>query len=136
MTKPTLPAPTELVIVRPGSPETAGTRYLGLAEALDRLRGAQLRGKVTARHWTLAEREAGLDAAAHRALLVCAEKGFGWRPREGSPRAAVRSDDALTSPVRANKPRVRLNLTFADILPVVVGNLTTTTGSGVSKRHT
>jgi hypothetical protein len=107
---PTLPAPTELVIVRPGSPETAGTRYLGLAEALDRLRGCQLRGKVKTRRWTLPEREAGLDAARARALLAAAENGFGWRPRERTKTVPARVVPSV--PRTVTKPTFQSRLRF------------------------
>jgi hypothetical protein len=108
------------VIVRPGSPETAGTRYLGLAEALDRLRGAQLRGKVRVQRWTLAEREAGLDAARARALLAAADHGFGWRPRVWISRAealALYGQKPDTPSVGAvskvfTKPTIRPRLRF------------------------
>jgi hypothetical protein len=112
--RPELPAPTELVIVRPGSPETAGTRYLGLAEALDRFRGCQLRDKVRTKRWTMAEREAGLASARDRALRAAADHGFGWRPRKRASANAVRANESV------QKPYIRPNLTFTHTLPVVV----------------
>lgn len=125
MKPPELPAPTELVIVRPGSPETAGTRYLGLAEALDRLRGVQLRGKVVTQCWLLPEREAGLDAARARALMAAADHGFGWRPRTGvspsdnrsqmAPRQNTHTDPPTAGSVPLRKPTIRSTLRFRGV---------------------
>lgn len=112
MKRPELPASVGLVIVRPGSPETAGTRYLGLTEALDRTRGAQLHGLVTRRR-PMPEREKALDGARVRALQAAADHGFGWRPRqavcqEHGTQQVVAMDKLLT------KPFIRLRLNFTE----------------------
>jgi hypothetical protein len=132
-------AATELVNVKPGSPETAGTRYLGLAEALDRLRAVMLTGKLMPwRRILSTEREAGLDSARRRALETAADHGFGWRPREFRSRQvsdAPRIERNVNNPVRASgsvrKPYIRPKLTFTDALPAAVGAAPTTAGSGV-----
>lgn len=115
--RPLLPSPRELVIVKPGSPETAGTRYLGLLEALDRHRGAVLRGKAPRRDRSMppAQREAALVSASCRALFAAAAYGFEWRPR------LLRCPKSDTLPMavdkvvdkKAERPVIRPRLNFA-----------------------